>query len=63
VAHAERVQSQADENIIRNILGLHRELIVQLSVVLSECLKAELCVIGFTHTVFTVLLRTPTLLR
>jgi len=28
--------AQADENIIRNILGQHRELIVQLSVVLSE---------------------------
>ena len=47
MAHAERVQSQADENIVRNIL--HRELIVQLSIVLSDCLKSELCVIGFIH--------------
>jgi len=52
VAHAERVQSQADENIVRNIL--HRELIVQLSIVLSECLKSELCVIGFSLTRLSV---------
>jgi len=65
-AHAERVQSTDRKltRILSEIFYIVNRQFSYLSIVLSDCLKkSELCVIGFTHTVFTVLLlllRTPT---